>query len=413
MLPDDQRPLLTDSPDEQPAVAAFAPHFASSSSSSSSAQLSPPTASAAPRSSSTSIRDPFAFPPAPRRSTLGARKGKGRALDVPLDGGLSPGNGDDDDDEGRSSAQPTGFSFCVRFTDGQTDDLLDLWVGEKESVREVKRRLRLLRPKTLFEDDKPRRLRLIQLGRLLPDGVFLVPYTAQLLSKRAQLDQGSAGDSALREGLQAVGRGLGKVVRGTASAVSGPTRAAEGEDDLDALERGAAGGSGEDREGEEGATVQEEEQIWLHCSVGDVEQDEEPAEDTNQAAQITPLQGFDRLRDAGFSEEDIEQLRTEFRETRGAAATAAAAEPGDDDEHQRALEDQWLSGMTGSEEAAGAEASTAGNYYSLLKGISIGFFAPFLPLFFFRTQLFTKRTQIAIVLGVIINLGFGFLRMIG
>ncbi|GAA5837560.1 hypothetical protein JCM9279_006788 [Rhodotorula babjevae] len=411
MLPGDQRPLLTDSPDEQPAVAAFAPHFAPSSSWS--AQPSPPTPSTAPRTSSTSTRDPFSFPPAPRRSTLGARKGKGRAVDVPLDGILSPGDGgdDDDDDERRSSAQPTGLSFCVRFTDGQTDDLLDLWVGEKESVREVKRRLRLLRPKTLFEDDKPRRLRLIQLGRLLPDGVFLVPYTAQLLSKRAQLDQGSAGDSALREGLQAVGRGLGKVVRGTASAVSGPARTAEGEDGLDALERGAAGDAGEGGEEDEGEVVQEEEQIWLHCSVGDVEQDEEPAEETNQAAQITPLQGFDRLRDAGFSEEDIEQLRTEFRETRG--AQAAPAEPGDDDEHQRALEDQWLSGMTGSEEAAGAEASTAGNYYSLLKGISIGFFVPFLPLFFFRTQLFTKRTQIAIVLGVIINLGFGFLRMIG
>ncbi|GAA5904622.1 hypothetical protein JCM8208_004832 [Rhodotorula glutinis] len=409
MVPEDQRPLLTDSPDEQPTVAAFAPHFAPSSSSS---QLSPPAPGAQPRTSSNSARDPFSFPPAPRRSTLGARKGKGRAVDVPPDGLLSPRDGDDDDDEGRANVQPTGLSFCVRFTDGQTDDLLDLWVGEKESVREVKRRLRLLRPKTLFEDDKPRRLRLIQLGRLLPDGVFLVPYTAQLLSKRAQLDQGNAGDSALREGLQAVGRGLGKVVRGTASAVSGPARTVEGEDDLDALERGAAGGAGEEEGEEESAAVQEEEQIWLHCSVGDVEQDEDPTEETNQAAQITPLQGFDRLRDAGFSDEDIEQLRTEFRETRGAAA-AAPAEPGDDDEHQRALEDQWLSGMTGSEEAAGAEASTAGNYYSLLKGISIGFFVPFLPLFFFRTQLFTKRTQIAIVLGVIINVGFGFLRLIG
>lgn len=57
--------------------------------------------------------------------------------------------------------------------------------------------------------------------------------------------------------------------------------------------------------------------------------------------------------------------------------------------------------------------AATGNYYSLLKGISIGFFVPFLPLFFFRTQLFTKRTQMAIVLGIIINLGFGFLRLIG
>ncbi|TNY23689.1 DUF2407 C-terminal domain-containing protein [Rhodotorula diobovata] len=393
MLPNDSRSLLTDSP-----------HPSSSSSSG---------APRPPRTSSSSSRDPFAYPPAaPRRSTLGARKGKGRAVDVPRDG-------DDDDDEGGRPTAPTGLSFCVRFTDGQTDDLVDLWVGERESVREVKRRLRLLRPKTLLEDDKPRRLRLIQLGRLLPDGVLLVPYTTQLLSKRAQLDQaqGHAGAEALREGIQAVGRGLGKVVRGTASAVArggGVER-----DELDKLERGD--GDEEEREHaplleeeeeEEEEEPQAEQQIWLHCSVGDVEEDDqERAEDTTQ---ITPLQGFDRLRDAGFSDEEIENLRAEFRETHGAGRGEAEAQAGDEDEHQRALEEQWMSGMTGMQEAAGGgEASATGNYYSLLKGISIGFFVPFLPLFFFRTQLFTKRTQMAIVLGIIINLGFGFLRLIG
>lgn len=150
--------------------------------------------------------------------------------------------------------------------------------------------MRLLRPKTLLEDDKPRRLRLIQLGRLLPDGVLLVPYTTQLLSKRAQLDQaqGHAGAEALREGIQAVGRGLGKVVRGTASAVArggGVER-----DELDRLERGD--GDEEEREHaplleeeeeEEEEEPQAEQQIWLHCSVGDVEEDDqERAEDTTQ-----------------------------------------------------------------------------------------------------------------------------------
>lgn len=139
MLPNDSRSLLTDSPQPTPsssAVAPFAPHLPadpplSPSSSSSSGAPRPP------RTSSSSSRDPFAYPPAaPRRSTLGARKGKGRAVDVPRDG-------DDDDDEGGRPTAPTGLSFCVRFTDGQTDDLVDLWVGERESVREVKRRVRL------------------------------------------------------------------------------------------------------------------------------------------------------------------------------------------------------------------------------------------------------------------------------
>lgn len=86
----------------------------------------------------------------------------------------------------------------------------------------------------------------------------------------------------------------------------------------------------------------------------------------SQTAQITPLQGFDRLRDAGFSEQDIENLRAEFRDSRqteaGASSTPSllcqTAHPpscADDEEHQRALEEQWMSGMTGQEEAVAGD----------------------------------------------------------
>ncbi|GAA5973901.1 hypothetical protein JCM8115_002443, partial [Rhodotorula mucilaginosa] len=142
-----------------------------------------------------------------------------------------------------------------------------------------------------------------------------------------------------------------------------------------------------------------------------------------QVHQLTPLQGFDRLREAGFSDQDIENLRSEFRAhapPRGSldrdptTTTTAAAAAVDDEEHQRALEEQWMSGMTGLDEAATAGSSgEGGHYYSLLKGVCAGFFVPFLPLFFFRTQVFSKRMQIAIVLGIFINLAFGFLRMLG
>ncbi|GAA6050073.1 hypothetical protein JCM3770_001356 [Rhodotorula araucariae] len=392
MSTEDHAPLLGESAEHS--VAAFA-RFPSSPARADSRPL-----QAGPSPRPVPLHDPFAYPPAPRRSTLGTRKGKARAVEPSLGA-----EGDDADEDERPRAEPTGLSFCVRFTDGHTEDVRDLWVGEKDSVREVKRRLRLLRPATLFDHDRPRRLRLIQLGRLLPDGVLLVPYTAQLLSKRAKVEQGGAGLGAekLKEGLQAVGRGLGKVVRGTASAAA--AAASDDEDELDALERGKGNGRAGDRDAE--GLQEEEQQIWLHCSVGDAEI-EEVQDDKTQTAQITPLQGFDRLRDAGFSDEEIENLRAEFRETH-----TAPAEAGDDAEHQRALEEQWMSGMTGQDEAAGGESAGSGNYYSLLKGISIGFFVPFLPLFFFRTQLFTRRMQIAIVLGVIINLGFGFLRWIG
>ena len=79
--------------------------------------------------------------------------------------------------------------------------------------------MRFLRP-SLSIDGRPRRLRLIQLGRLLTDGTLLVPYTVSLLSRRAKLvqQQSEATRDALfagaLEGLEAVGREMGVNVVG-------------------------------------------------------------------------------------------------------------------------------------------------------------------------------------------------------
>lgn len=64
--------------------------------------------------------DPPLYPPPPPTANASAKgKGKGRALL---------------DDE-------QGLSFGIRFTDGQTPDLVDLWVGHRETVRDLKRRV--------------------------------------------------------------------------------------------------------------------------------------------------------------------------------------------------------------------------------------------------------------------------------
>ncbi|GAA5883400.1 hypothetical protein JCM3774_004148 [Rhodotorula dairenensis] len=408
------------------------------------ASLYPPRP-AAPSSSSSSPATPSAFltgsAPAPRSTSNG--KGKERAV---------PDDADED-----------GLSFGVRFTDGQTPDLVDLWVGHRETVRDLKRRLRILRPDTLVakeidpttgtETERPRRLRLIQLGRVLPDGVFVVPFTAQLgaragrgrvPARTADPDDGSsssgrddededrtgeAARSTTTTSLRSVGKGLlGSVITGV-SLARGSLDA--NRDELDALEKGTAGtGKARTSRRRRRHAVQEA-PVWLHCSVGEPMEDEELAAEASAAAaataggggstgdaeqaaqpQIAPLQGFDRLREAGFSEQDIENLRFEFRAHAPSDRDTAAAAA--DEEHQRALEEQWMSGMTGLEEAAaGGGSGEGGHYYSLLKGVCAGFFVPFLPLFFFRTQIFSKRMQIAIVLGIVINLAFGFLRMLG
>ncbi|KAM0792312.1 hypothetical protein ACM66B_004998 [Microbotryomycetes sp. NB124-2] len=312
-----------------------------------------------------------------------------------------------DSTDAASADGPAGMSFCVRFTDG-SEDLLDIWVGERESVGQVKRRIRLLRP-SLVVDGRPRRLRLIQLGRLLTDGTFLVPYTVQLLSKRAKLVQRATkpNSQAILEGLEAVGREIGVNMRapGSTNATAAAAEKGKGTDDSK-----GKGKEKEHRNSFQGTEAEEDERVWLQCSVGEPMDDEEMAtaaeQDKAQATQITPLQGFDRLRDAGFSEEDINSMRAEFRRNRGVNVE------GDDDEHARALEDQWMEGLTGQNEAAATADGLQDRYWTtLLQGVCIGFFVPFLPFFFFRSQAFSRAMSIAIVLGAFINVTFGLLRM--
>ncbi|KAL8278484.1 hypothetical protein RQP46_009174 [Phenoliferia psychrophenolica] len=335
-------------------------------------------------------------PPATRAQTAlerlaSARKGKGKA-----EGGGGGDGGrrdliDEEDDEARDG--PAGMSFSVRFTEGQ-EDLVDLWVGERESVREVKRRIRFLRP-SLSLDGRPRRLRLIQLGRLLTDGTYLVPYTVKLLSRRAKLvrqeAQGNAEvlfDSAM-EGIEAVRREI-VAVRGEKD--PGP----------DASAAASSGkGKGKAKESDKwdqlvGAVMEDDKTVWLHCSVGDTMEDDEIEGERVQTTQITPLQGFDRLRDAGFSDQDIATMREEFR------ANAAASTPadGDEDEHARALEDQWMEGLTGQNDGAGETAQPSQGFTTTLQGLCIGFFVPFLPLFFFHTNLFSTDLKLSISLGL-------------
>jgi hypothetical protein len=62
----------------------------------------------------------------------------------------------------------------------------------------------------------------------------------------------------------------------------------------------------------------------------------------------------------------------------------------DQDEHIRALEESWLEGL-GNQEASPDAGSD--EYMVLLKGICVGFFFPIAPLFWFKTNLFSRQMQ--------------------
>ncbi|CCL99739.1 uncharacterized protein FIBRA_01761 [Fibroporia radiculosa] len=220
------------------------------------------------------------------------------------------------------TAEHVDKDLVVRFIEGIPD--LTVQVAQTDVVRDIKRKIRDARPQ--LED---RRLRLILSGQLLAEN-------AQLYSRLASLE----------------------------------TR-----------QRRAVSGDGED-EGE-GTKERHASTIWLHCSVGPQMTADEDDEAQVQTAQLKPLRGFDRLAAAGFSEQDIANIRLQFHAHSAGDYIDQDFENDEDfDEHARALEEQWIDSF----DNGGASLSqTSHTSSTVLNGVIIGFFFPLFPVFFFHS----------------------------
>lgn len=139
--------------------------------------------------------------------------------------------------------------------------------------------------------------------------------------------------------------------------------------------------------------LRDEENVTLHCSVSErlsVEQ-LEPSAQLNAAPS-----GFDRLREAGISEDEIQNLRADFAELHGST----------DEVEIRQLEEQWMD--EGANDSLG---EPPGAYDDILLGTLVGFFGGLLSLIFLRERdIFSKRTQLAVVAGLLINICFSLIR---
>lgn len=141
----------------------------------------------------------------------------------------------------------------------------------------------------------------------------------------------------------------------------------------------------------------------VHCAVADLQlpppsvhdQAQEDRRDT-LAPNIIPNVGFDRLREAGFSEEDIVNFRQQFHNRLGAFA---------DEETLRRREEDWMA-------VAAQQGQFSGDrsYLELVGGLLLGFLAGFVVVFFLREHQFTQSQFVGIIAGVLINLAFGMLR---
>ncbi|GJE91718.1 DUF2407 ubiquitin-like domain-containing protein [Phanerochaete sordida] len=264
------------------------------------------------------------------------------------------------DDDGGAGPSARTKPLVIRFTEGLED--LRLAVAPDDAVRDVKRKVRDARP--ALQDH---RLRLIHAGRLLTDGTNLYAWLEALEEKQRRAVAGAEGAES------AAGAGL-------------PT-------------------------------------TWLHCSVGPKLEPGEEEETKVQKAQLKPLRGFDRLAAAGFSQEDIANIRSQFHaNSAGDYLDNEFNTEEEFDEHVRALEEQWIDSMDNS----GAESlSQSSIRATMLNGVVLGFFFPILPYFFFYERkpavfwddgsehevverpIFSKRMQMGITIGMLMNVVFG------
>ncbi|KAH9002782.1 hypothetical protein EDB86DRAFT_3063289 [Lactarius hatsudake] len=131
-----------------------------------------------------------------------------------------------------------------------------------------------------------------------------------------------------------------------------------------------------------------------------------------------------------FSEEDILNIRRQFHSRSVADYLSTAEFPTEEEyeEHARALEEQWIDGLGGGGGAGGGSAESDSRARAVLNGIIIGFFFPLLPFFFLRapkpaafwesghaldtpeSTVFSRRMQMGLVVGFILNIIFGMWR---
>lgn len=180
--------------------------------------------------------------------------------------------------------------------------------------------------------------------------------------------------------------------------------------------------------------------IYIHCSVGDVtlsapELAEEArlatrnnasaareTSSTDAAASVaapttTPApRGFDRLLNAGFTLPEIQSLRSQFLAIQAHTHTSADMPS---PTTLRALEDQWLDNSNEADVVGGGggggfvdDEGQAGALDDMLWGAVMGFFWPVGCLWWLCGEegVWTRRRKVAVVIGAVVNAGFGVIR---
>ncbi|KAG0208381.1 hypothetical protein BGX33_006296 [Mortierella sp. NVP41] len=154
--------------------------------------------------------------------------------------------------------------------------------------------------------------------------------------------------------------------------------------------------------------------IYFLCSLSDFPPAQPPGATAVKKGKAVAT-GFDRLREAGFSEDEIRSIRRQFHASRG-TVTSMVGENGiavgldqDEDASARArrIEEEWIDQHGAETLPEGLE----GSYGEMVWGLMLGFFMGLIVMFWFKEATFSRRQQMGIIAGMMINIGFGVLHL--
>ncbi|RXK40023.1 hypothetical protein M231_02663 [Tremella mesenterica] len=288
----------------------------------------------------------YLAPPALSSKAKGKQRAISPELDLDPEGSRGSGvNVENEDDESlrRMEEEVRGRCVTIIFSNEEGGGDLELWVEEGETVASVKDQIRHLRPALALLS-----LRLIHAGRLLTDGILLLPWLRSLEERVKRQSNGVGAD--LDNVLKEVGQALG--------------------DESPPIVENRVKGKEEDGK------------VWLHCNVGPkMEEVKSGVRETEPTPAQPTRRGFDVLLDAGLSPEDVANMRRQFYAGRGEEVPEGLDGDGANDEHARALEEQWIEGDLTAETAL---TTTEGTFTSTFNGLIIGFLLPLFVIFFFQ-----------------------------
>lgn len=126
------------------------------------------------------------------------------------------------------------------------------------------------------------------------------------------------------------------------------------------------------------------------------------------------IKGFDRLREVGFSEDEISHFRREFYSSRPEIRSQILAGTLSEEEVQQ-LEEQWLNEESRNQISDTNEENEAvsleGNNFHFAFGMIIGFLLGFISLIWMLDKSFQRKIKLGVLIGLGLNLAFTFVRL--